>query len=124
MENKKLAFGMLFIVFLMLFVSYAGITTGTFWNNPLSNTLKGLFVGFGVLVTPFIITAVLVKRTSIYVTMLIAVGVELVLAVVIAAVGYMEYSKVFIEAVIIGLPAGVLIAWVANQKEFGAEKGT
>ncbi len=92
----------------MLFVPYAGITTGTLLECPLSNTLKGLFVGFGVLVTPFIITAVLIKRTSIYVAMLTAVGVELVLAVV--EVGYMEYSKVFIEAVIIRLPAGILIA--------------
>ncbi|WP_048152169.1 hypothetical protein [Palaeococcus ferrophilus] len=118
MEAKKLALGMLFVVFLMIFTSHAGIVTGDFWNDPIRGILKGLFMGFSVLVIPFIVTASLIKRTSLYAAIFAAASVELLLAVTMVVLGHMQYSRVLLEAVVIGLPGGILIAWVASQNKF------
>ncbi|AEH24070.1 hypothetical protein [Pyrococcus yayanosii] len=116
MENRKLSFGMLFILFLMLFISYSGISRGTFWENPLRGTLTGLGIGLGLLLPPLIVVLTLMNRTSLYVAVVIAAGTELLLSGILALSGYTGYARVFVEATVIGLPAGLLMAWVVAQE--------
>ena len=123
MENRKLSFGMLFILFLMLFISYSGILRGTFWENPLRGALTGLSIGLGLLLPPLIVVLTLMNRTSLYVAVVMAAGTELLLSGILALAGYTGYARIFVEATVIGLPAGLLMAWVVAQ-ERGDSKTT
>ncbi|AAL81073.1 hypothetical protein PFDSM3638_04755 [Pyrococcus furiosus DSM 3638] len=118
MKRKGLALGMVFVVFLMIFTSYAGITTGEFWNDPLRNTVKGLFMGFGLVIIPFAISAILIGRIPLYVVLFTVAGIELLLAFITRTLGYSQYSRVFIEATAVLLPAGLIMGWVTTKSRF------
>lgn len=74
----------------------------------------------GLLLVPFVIATVLLKRTSVYIAVISAARAELLLAVSTAIIGYPEYSKDFLEALFVGLPVGLLIAWVATREKSNA----
>ncbi|RLF91830.1 hypothetical protein DRN82_01585 [Thermococci archaeon] len=116
MRGRKFALGTLAFVFILLFTGYSGIVTGEFEKNPILNVGKGLIIASSVLLAPFLISFALWKQNKITLGILLAVLVEFIWASVSYLLGYVQYSRMYIEAAVIGAFFVLMLLILGKQK--------
>ncbi|MFA4645884.1 hypothetical protein P8X24_01200 [Pyrococcus kukulkanii] len=77
---------------------------------------KGLIIASSVLLAPFLISFALWKQNKITLGILLAVLVEFIWASVSYLLGYVQYSRMYIEAAVIGAFFVLMLLILGKQK--------